>query len=476
MTLRECITGEIKEKMTSDSEKENGFIRTRQTEDAYLTLVESTSDSMYLVDENCRFLFVNHQYLSRLGISGSDIISRAYDEFHSLEDTKIFTEKVRLVFATGKSVQQEHKSGRDNRYFLRTFSPVKETGSAKKITSVAVVSKEITDLKQIEEALKNSEEKFRSLVENINVGIYRNTSEPHGSFIQANCALAKIFGYESAQEIMKVHVSDFYQDPEDRRRFVEELSRTGSIKEKELRLKKKDGTFIWASVSSRAHYDEKGNIDWIDGVLEDITIRKQAEESLKESEEKYNRFFKTSRDCVFMTSIDGRTIDMNDTAVELFGYASREELMQVKIPDLYANSEERKRHTRIIAEYGYTKEMPIDLLRKDGTIMHTLVTAAARYDREGNVIGFQGTIRDVTERRKAEVEREKLIVKLQEALSKVKSLSGLLPICASCKKIRDDKGYWTQIELYITSHSEADFSHGLCPECRKVLYPKYHKS
>ena len=71
----------------------------------------------------------------------------------------------------------------------------------------------------------------------------------------------------------------------------------------------------------------------------------------------------------------------------------------------------------------------------------------------------------------AEEEREKLIRELQEALAKVKTLTGLLPICASCKKIRDDKGYWNQIEVYIRDHSEAEFSHGICPDCMKKLYP-----
>ena len=74
-----------------------------------------------------------------------------------------------------------------------------------------------------------------------------------------------------------------------------------------------------------------------------------------------------------------------------------------------------------------------------------------------------------------EEEREKLIGELQEALAKVKLLSGLLPICASCKKIRDDKGYWNQIESYIRDHSEAEFSHGICPECAEKIYPKYYR-
>ena len=78
---------------------------------------------------------------------------------------------------------------------------------------------------------------------------------------------------------------------------------------------------------------------------------------------------------------------------------------------------------------------------------------------------------DISKRKQVEEEREKLISELQEALAKVKTLTGLLPICASCKKIRDDKGYWNQIEAYIRDHSEAEFSHGICPECMKKPYP-----
>ena len=79
----------------------------------------------------------------------------------------------------------------------------------------------------------------------------------------------------------------------------------------------------------------------------------------------------------------------------------------------------------------------------------------------------------MAERKRAEEEREKVISQLQQALAHVKKLSGLLPICASCKKIRDDRGYWLQVEEYIHDHSEAQFSHGLCPECAKKLYPEF---
>jgi hypothetical protein len=110
--------------------------------------------------------------------------------------------------------------------------------------------------------------------------------------------------------------------------------------------------------------------------------------------------------------------------------------------------------------------------RKDGTLINVSLTVSPIRDRTGNIIGASTIARDITSRKKAEEERERLIVELSEALAKVKTLSGLLPICSSCKKIRDDKGYWTQIESYISEHSGAEFSHGICPECARKLYPE----
>ncbi len=81
---------------------------------------------------------------------------------------------------------------------------------------------------------------------------------------------------------------------------------------------------------------------------------------------------------------------------------------------------------------------------------------------------------EVKERTDAEKQKEKLIGDLQKALSEIKMLTGLLPICTNCKKIRDDKGYWNQIETYIQSHTDARFSHGICPKCAEELYPDFN--
>ncbi|MBU1231371.1 MAG: response regulator [Proteobacteria bacterium] len=101
-----------------------------------------------------------------------------------------------------------------------------------------------------------------------------------------------------------------------------------------------------------------------------------------------------------------------------------------------------------------------------------LVTCSPCFHDDGTLLGSINVGRNISQQKKVEKEREDMINKLQEALAKVKLLSGIIPICASCKKIRDDKGYWNQVEAYIRDHSDAQFSHGICPDCARELYPE----
>jgi hypothetical protein len=114
-------------------------------------------------------------------------------------------------------------------------------------------------------------------------------------------------------------------------------------------------------------------------------------------------------------------------------------------------------------------------LRKDGTIIPVSTTISPIRNMEGQVIGASSIARDITKQKQADDERLRLIKELTEALAHVKNLSGLLPICASCKRIRDDQGYWQQVETYITRHSDAVFTHGICPECVKNFHQENKK-
>ena len=116
-------------------------------------------------------------------------------------------------------------------------------------------------------------------------------------------------------------------------------------------------------------------------------------------------------------------------------------------------------------EQGVSTDFPSDILR---AFSISMLPWSIAFMILNALIGYSwGKIKQTDE------EKSKIIKELQTALERVKTLSGMLPICASCKKIRDDQGYWNQIESYIEKHSEAEFSHGICPECASKLYPEY---
>jgi len=207
-------------------------------------------------------------------------------------------------------------------------------------------------------------------------------------------------------------------------------------------------------------------------IYEDVTDRKRAEEALRQSEERYRNLFEGSKDAIYTTTREGKILEVNQSMLNLFGY-SREEMIGLHTRDTYVDPEDRLKFRKEIEQQGFVKDFEVKLLKKDGTEMECLLTSVVSRTADGNIAGYQGIIRDITERKRAEEAREKLIHQLQDALNNIKTLRGLLPICASCKRIRDDKGYWNQIESYIGHHSEAEFSHGICPECMKKHYPDF---
>jgi diguanylate cyclase (GGDEF)-like protein/PAS domain S-box-containing protein len=139
---------EIKEQ----AERKQAEEALRESEEKYRSLVESTEDSIYLIDRNYKYLFMNKKHISRMDFSGNEYPGKEYSEFHSHDETKLFVEKANKAFNTGESINYEHKSLRDGRYFLLTLSPVKKSDGT--VIAVTVVSKDITEYKRMEEKLR----------------------------------------------------------------------------------------------------------------------------------------------------------------------------------------------------------------------------------------------------------------------------------------------------------------------------------
>ncbi|MBI2431831.1 MAG: PAS domain S-box protein [Candidatus Hydrogenedentes bacterium] len=177
----------------------------------------------------------------------------------------------------------------------------------------------------------------------------------------------------------------------------------------------------------------------------------------------------TSHDVIVVVDSAFHILNVNHTVERMLGYQKTELLgktFQSLFKEPFAISSETKLTDGVMG--------PLEVRRADGSGCFVELTATFIPWRGTPALVF--TLRDVTGRKQMEEEREHLIQELQAALAKVKQLSGLLPMCASCKRIRDFQGYWEEVEAYISEHSDAEFTHSICPECRERLYPELGKA
>ncbi len=252
-----------------------------EVENQYRNLVDSTSDSLYLVDINGCYLFMNNNHAKRLNVSRTKIAGFSYKDFHSAEQTAQFEAKVKTVYETGISIHDEHESSRDSGYFLRTFSPVRDSTASEDIIAVSVVSKDITKRREIEEALLKSEEKYRQLIEYSSESIFIITD---GKINYANSCTGKMLGYpiEDLQLISFINLII----SEDREMFFERqkavLQGDTSAVNNNFRIMNKEGSTIWVAINSVSILWE--NLPATLNFMRDITKQKKTEAKLLQAQ------------------------------------------------------------------------------------------------------------------------------------------------------------------------------------------------
>lgn len=196
-------------------------------------------------------------------------------------------------------------------------------------------------------------------------------------------------------------------------------------------------------------------------------------EMLRSSEKFFQNLIQNSLDVIFTIDLQGGLRFRNKVAEKMTGY-SVDALMTMNIRDLVSLKDQDYLFDRLekrIKGEVLPQPFSFEIIHKGGHRVPVELTTTPIKDTAGKLFGVQGVARDITKRKQAEREQERLIAELQNALSEVKTLSGLLPICSHCKKIRDDKGSWIQLESFIHERSKAKFSHGICPDCKKIYYP-----
>lgn len=172
-----------------------------------------------------------------------------------------------------------------------------------------------------------------------------------------------------------------------------------------------------------------------------------------------------SNDAITVQDLHGKILAWNRGAEKLYGY-TEEEALKMNIAQLVKPGFKKKELEYIskIAEGELVDSFETQRITRDNKILDIWITVTCLKDNSGNIDSIATTERDIT----------RLKNELRKKEKEVKILRGFLPICASCKEIRDDKGYWHQIESYIRDHSEAEFSHSICPKCAKKMYPEFY--
>jgi PAS domain S-box-containing protein len=265
-----------------------------------------------------------------------------------------------------------------------------------------------------EEALRESKDKYRGIFENALEGIYQST--PEGRFISANPAFARMLGYDSPEELIGSVTdiaNELYVDPGQRARVVRILDEHCFVQAYEVQLYRKDKSIIWLSINTRAVKDEEGNLLFIEGMAEDITDRKRAEEALRDSEVLYRNLFENHAAVKLIIDPDtGNIVDVNEAAVNYYGW-SHERLQQMKIQDI--NTLSSKEIKAAIEEVRTKKRISFEFRhrRADGSIRDVEVLSS-KIEVKGKEF-LHSIVHDVTDRKRAEDDLLKTLKQLQEA-------------------------------------------------------------
>ena len=349
-----------------------------------------------------RFLAVNPAFEEMTGLSAKELIGRTALEVLPGTDARSI-ENYGNVALTGAPWRFESSRGRLNKLFdVQAYRP--QEGR------FACIFRDITE-QRAGEAESRAE---RAVFEGAREGILRTS--PEGRILAANPAVSKTLGYDCALQLIQLNggsVHPVWADPEERSRFLRRVEEWGFVHGQECRLRRKDGTLVRVSLSGRKVNGPDGTAYYVEFV-EDITARKQKEEELQASENKFKMAFMTGADAAAISSIqDGVILEVNDRFTELFGY-SRDEACGRTSTELgcYADSD---RH-RLLAELkanGHAESLEFQARRKDGELRSVLVSANPLQNGGSGLL--LSVVRDVTGQKCAEAEKTKLEDQFRQA-------------------------------------------------------------
>ncbi|MBI3765166.1 MAG: PAS domain S-box protein, partial [Ignavibacteriales bacterium] len=354
---------------------------------------------MWVYDlETLSFLAVNDAAVNHYGYSRDEFLAMTIKDIRPPEDIPALVQNLQRSTADLEKASQWRHHKKDG-----TFIDVEITSHTLRFSgrpARLVAVNDVTERKRAEEALRQSEDRYRRLVESSPVAIIIHTE---GKIVYANGEAAKLLAAQTPNELIGKSIlgfahPDYREIVQERLRQVRKGGDVPLVEEKFIRL---DRVVIDIEVAG-IPFMYQGKLG-AQVIFRDITERKRAEEAIRKSEEKYRNLFEESKDVIFISSPECKFLDINPAGVNLFGYSTKQELLGVDIDqDLYGDPKERETLHHILEQHGFVRDYELIAKKKDGQKLFLLETVTAVRDAAGNVLSYRGIIRDETQRKQLE--------------------------------------------------------------------------
>jgi len=427
---------ELSHKVKQAASRKRADDALRESEEKFRTLAESSRDYIMRYDRQCRHTYMNPAALRISGLTEDKIIGKTHRESGFDESmSRFWEEKITGVLETGKPYQTQFAwESVDGRVVL-DWMLTPEFSDDGTVRSVLGVARDITQLKKAEEeqlkkneeltaayeqisateeelrqqyeeitdvqqALRESETRYREFFTVSRDSVF--ITSPEGRWIDFNDAILEMFGYESRKEMFEVPVPSVYAYPEERSAFIRIIERDGYVKEYPTQLKQKDGTVIDTLITAVPVRNPDESLKAFIGTIRDVTLRKQAEEALRKSEERYRSLFEGVPMGLYRTTPSGQILEINPALVHLLGYPDRESLLAVSVSNIYMDPGDRNQWLTLIEREGIGRDFEVQFRKFDGTIIWVRDTGEAIRDDSGRVIYYNGNVEDITDRKRAE--------------------------------------------------------------------------
>jgi len=393
--------------------------RLKAASERFHTFVADSPYGYYELDLDGRITCVNDRLCEITGCTREDLCGMSIMDFLRSGDVPRAERDLHLAVTEpndGPRVYPVKIKGREKFFSINTLPMRNEAG----IYGFFGTIEDVTEQVVLEKEIRESERKYRNIMENIIDVYYRADLE--GKLTMVSPSGKELLGYGTVEEMIGKDIAEtFYWDPADRKKLLTEIEKRGYVRNFEVKLRRKDGRPVFVQTNSHYVYDEGGEPIAIEGILRDVSEQKMIDNALRESEQRYRNLFEHSNDAIFIHTADGAIIDVNQRACDMLGY-TYEELVDMNMVDIHPDRE-REKARRALAETRERGDTRFEsVLRcKDGSYVEAEINAWAIDEKKGTMVGI---VRDITARRRAEREQRELEARLRRA-RKMEALGAL---------------------------------------------------